>query len=445
MEIDRIIDQIELLLRKHTLDGWEIMAGTSRNLSMEVKDQKVDTFRCSAPVGVSVRLLKGEGLGFSFSTSLDKVDLERMIGNAITGADTQTPDRFNDLPGALPIPELAGLYDPKLASVPEDEKISRAMELERLTLAADPRLKRVRKSSYGESEYSVAIRNSQGISAGYTGTSVSSSIAVIAEAGGDSQMGWDFGYSSFFHEVDIAAIASGAAERATALLGATTIPTMRCTALFDSHVAGEILGVLAPSFMAESVQKGKSMLEGKLGERIFSPLVRIRDNGIFPGGMATTPFDGEGVPCQDTLLVDGGVVKGFLYDSYCARKDGCNSTGNAARAGARGLPHMGVSNFYLENGTSNRGELMRSISRGILITDLIGMHTANPISGDFSVGASGFLIENGSVSRPVKGVAVAGNIMDLFSKVEAVGDDLRFFGSVASPSLRISELDLSGR
>jgi len=405
----------------------------------------VDTFRCSEPVGVSVRLLKGEGLGFSFSTSMSEADLADMIDNALVGAATQTPDAFNGLPGPMPVPQLDGLYDEALAKVTEEEKISRAMDLERLTLAADPRLKRVRKSSYGESDYCVAIRNSLGISGGYCGTSVSSSIAIVAEDDGDSQMGWDFGFSSRFDGVDVASIAAGAALKATALLGAETIPTMRCPAILDSHVAGEILGVLAPSFLAESVQKGKSMLAGKLGERIFSSNFRMRDNGILWEGIATTPFDGEGVASQDTLLVQDGVLLQFLYDSYCARKDGCASTGNASRGGVRGLPHMGVTNFYIENGSTSASELMSGISRGILLTDVIGMHTANSISGDFSVGASGFLIENGVVTRPVKGIAIAGNIMDIFSKVEAVGDDLRFFGSVASPSLRIESLDVSGK
>lgn len=444
MELQQIIDRIESLLAGRSLDGWEIMAGASRNLSIEVKEQKVDTFRCSEPVGVGVRLLKGEGLGFSFSTSLADDDLGRMIDNALVGATTQTPDRFNGLPLPTPLPELSGLHDDRLALVTEEEKIGVAMRLEQLTLSADPRLKRVRKSSYSESDYSVAIRNSRGVSGAYRGTSVSASIAVVAEEGGDSQMGWDFGYSCRFDGLDVAAIASEAARKATSLLGASSIPTMRCPAVLDNHVAGEILGVLAPSFLAESVQKGKSMLAGKIGERIFSPCFRVRDNGLLEGGMATSPFDGEGVASQDTLLVEDGRLLAFLYDSYCARKGGAVSTGNAARGGVKGLPHMGVTNFYIENGKTPAVELLSGISRGILLTDVIGMHTANPISGDFSVGASGFLIENGAVTRPVKGVAIAGNIMDIFSSVEAVGDDLRFFGSVASPSLLIKSLDVSG-
>lgn len=439
-----MLNTVEPLLNGRDLDGWEIMAGHSRNLSIEVKDQKVDTFRCSEPVGLSVRLLKGRGLGFSYSTSLAEADLIQMIDNALIGAATQTPDEYNSLPDALPLPRLEGLYDETLRSVPEGEKILRAMDLERLTLAADPRLKRVRKSSYGESDFAVAIRNSLGVSAGYRGTSVSSSIAVIAEFEGDSQMGWDFGFNTRFDGVDVSRIAAEAARKATSLLGAGSIPTMRCPVIFDSHVAGEVLGVLAPSFLAESVQKGKSMLAGKLGERPFSPILCLRDNGILAGGMATAPFDGEGVSCQDTLLVEDGVLRAFLYDSYCGRKDGCSSTGNATRGGVRGLPHMGVSNFYIENGSTPAAAIMDGISRGIFLTDVIGMHTANPISGDFSVGASGFLIEKGVVTGPVKGIAVAGNIMELFAIVEAVGDDLRFFGTVASPSLRIESLDVSG-
>ncbi|MSM40852.1 MAG: TldD/PmbA family protein [Geobacter sp.] len=444
MELHEIVERIESLLKGRALDGWEIMAGASRNLSIEVKDQTVDTFRCSAPVGVSVRVLKGQGLGFSYATSMDEKDLSRMIDNALVGAATQTPDACNGLPLPQEYPALAGLFDPELAAVPEEEKIGRAMALERLTLAADPRVKRVRKSSYGENAYSVAIRNSLGVNGSYRGTSVSSSIAVVAEAEGDSQMGWDFGFSTAFSGVSVDEIAARAAVKATGLLGARKIPTMRCPAVMDSHVAGEILEVLAPSFLAESVQKGKSLLDGKLGQQLFSPLLRIRDDGTLAGGMATAPFDGEGVPCRDNVVVEEGRLLRFLYDSYCGCKDGCASTGNAVRGGAKGLPHMGVTNFFIENGTTPAAQLLAGINRGILLTDVIGMHTANAISGDFSVGAAGFLIENGVVTVPVKGIAISGNIQELFRAVEGVGDDLRFFGTVASPSLLLGALDVSG-
>lgn len=444
MDFRQTQEKIEQLLKNRSLDGYEILLGTSRNLSLEVKEQKVDTFKCSTPVGVSIRLLKAGGMGFSYSTTLEEDALRRMIENALIGAETQTPDEFNGFPDPQEYPVLKDLYDEGLAAVGEEEKVSRAMELERLARAFDPRVTKVRKATYGESSYEVLIANSCGVRGTYRGTSVSSSIAVIAEDGSDSQMGWDFGFSTSFSGVDAASIASSAAAKAVGLLGARPIPTMRCPVVLDNHVATEILEVLAPSFLAENVQKGKSLLAGRVGANIFSPKIRILDDGKLSGGMATTPFDGEGVPHGRHVLVEEGMLRGFLYDTFCARKDGVASTGNSTRGGAKSPPHMGVTNFFIENGAASRDLLLSGIERGMLITDVMGMHTANPISGDFSVGAAGYLIEGGAVACPVKGVAISGNILDLFRNVELVGGDLRFFGAVGAPSLRISSLDVSG-
>lgn len=445
MDIATIADKVEKLLQGRLLDGYEISVGASRNLSIEVKEQQIDTFKCSAPVGVSIRLLKAHGMGFSFSTSLDEADLLRMIDNALVGAETQTPDEFNVLPEPALYPELAGMFDEGLSLVDEGEKVARAMELERLVMVADPRVRRVRKSTYGESSYEVCIRNSEGVSGSYRGTSVSSSVSAVAEEGNDSQMGWDFGFSNFFAGVDVAAIARVAAAKATGLLGAGKGPTMRCPAVLDNYVATEILEVLSSAFLAENVQKGKSLLAGRIGEELFSPLLRIRDDGTFAGGMGSAPFDGEGVAQRNTVLVEGGRLRGVLFDSYCARKEGTVSTGNSSRGGVKSPPRMGVTNFFIENGVHSPADLLRGIDRGVLVTSVMGMHTANPISGDFSVGAAGFLIERGHVTRPIKGIAIAGNILELFCNVQKVGNDLRFFGAVGAPSLMVTALDVSGQ
>ncbi len=439
-----IVAKVEKLLKSCSLDGYEIYLASSRNLSIEVKEQKVDTFKCSAPVGVSVRVLKGGGLGFSFSTSLDEADLGRMVESALVGAQTQTPDEYNGLPLPLEYPVLGGLCDEELASVAESDKIDRATELERQVLAFDRRLKRVRKASYGESTYEVTLRNSHGVSGNYRGTSVSASVTAVAEEGGDSQMGWDFGHSNLYSGIEVEKIARQAAAKAVGLLGARKIATMRAPVVLDSYVAAEILEVLAPSFLADNVQKGKSMLAGRLGSQPFSSLLRIRDDGTLPGGTDTAPFDGEGVPQHDTVLVEGGRLLRFLYDSYTARKDGVSSTGNSARGGVKGPPRLGITNFFVENGTLSSADLLRGIDRGVLITEVLGMHTANAITGDFSVGAAGFLIEQGRAAHPVKGIAISGNIVDLFRDVEMVADDLRFYGGIGAPSLRIAALDVSG-
>jgi PmbA protein len=444
MEIEQIACRVENLLEGHHPDGYEISFASSRNLSIEVKEQKIDTFKCSTPVGVSIRVLKSEGMGFSYSSSMDDSALSMMVENAIVGATNQTPDPHNAFPVPEKYPVIDGLYDETLSFVGEQEKIGRAMDLERLALGADPRVRRVRKAHYGESGYEVWIRNSLGVAGRYRGTSVSCSVTVVAEEGEESQMGWDFGFSNYFSGIEVESIAASAAAKAVELLGARKIPTMRCPVVLDNYVATEILEVLAPSFLAENIQKGKSMLAGRKGENLFSRLIRIRDDGTIPGGMATAPFDAEGVPHRNTLLVNNGLLKAFLYDTYSASKDGAISTGNGVRGGIKSPPRVGISNFFIENGTSSRTEMIQGIEKGVLLTGVMGMHTANPISGDFSVGATGFYIEGGKLSFPIKGIAVAGNILELFRSVESVGNDIRFYGSVGSPSLKIGALDISG-
>jgi PmbA protein len=444
MQLTGTVDKIESLLKGRSMDGYEISLSASRNLAIEVREQKVDTFKCSAPVVVSIRVLKGRAMGFSYSTSLDESDLGKMIDNALSSAEIQTPDDFNGLPVPMAYPVITGLFDEGLALIDESEKIERAMELERLAMATDPRIKRVRKASYGESSFEFQIRNSLGVEGSYRDSMVTGSASAIAEEGNDSQIGWDFGFNNYFAGVDVETIARSAASKATGLLGARGIPTMRCPAVLDNHVAGEILELMSQAFLAENVQKGKSLLAGRVGENIFSDRIRIRDDGTIAGGMATAPFDGEGVAQQNTLLVEGGCLMGFLYDSYCARKEGTRSTGNATRGSGKNPPRMGVTNFFIENGAVPFSGLLQGIDRGVLITSVMGMHTANSISGDFSVGAAGFLIERGCATVPVKGIAIAGNILELFRNVEMVGNDLRFFGAVGAPSLKITLLDVSG-
>ena len=445
MELSQHADAVERLLKGRQLDGYEIMVSQSRDLAIEAKEGKVDAFRGAEPFGVAVRLLCGDGLGFSFSTTMAPEALARMVDGALVAARMQTPDPAHTLPSPPSrYPELPGLYDPELAGIDGEAKVARALELERMVLSRDPRVKRVRKCSYGESVYATLIRNSRGLQAGYRGSYVTCSVSAVAESDGDAQTGWDFGFSNSYAGIDLQAAADGASRKATALLGARSMPTMRCQAVLDNRVATDLLEVLASSFLGESVQKGKSLFAGRMGERVFSELVSVRDNGLLPGGMGSAPCDGEGVPHRDTALITKGVLEAFLYDSYWGERMGAPSTGNAVRGGVKGPPRMGVHNLCIQPGEASLETLVAGVERGVLITDVMGMHTANPISWDFSVGAAGFYLEGGKVRYPVKGIALAGNLLELFRGVDLVGNDLRFFGSAGSPSLRIRELDVSG-
>ncbi|GFO60370.1 peptidase [Geomonas silvestris] len=439
-------NQVAALLEARHPDAFEIMLTRSRDLAVEARNGQLDTFRCAEPFGVAVRVKVGSGLGFSFSTSFDEAALKQMVEGAVVGATMQTPDPFCVLPAPLPggYPVLPHLYDPAFFATPDQEKVERALELERRVLAQDPRVKRVRKCSYSESVYQVLIQNSLGVAAQYQGTQLSLSASAVAEAEGGAQMGWDFAFSHRLDGVDPEKVAAGAAGKAVALLGARPFATMRCPVVLDRHVAAQLLEVLAGSFLGENVHKGKSRLAGRTGERIFSEQVSVRDNGLLENGMGSAPCDGEGVPQQDTALVTSGILQGFLYDSYWGIRLGAASTGNSVRGGVKGPPRLAAHNLHLQPGRSTPEELRAGIGRGVLITDVLGMHTANAISGDFSVGATGYYLEGGELVHPVKGIAIAGNLFELFNNVELVADDLRFFGSVGSPSLRIGELDVSG-
>jgi len=446
MELERRLEQVERLLTGKGVDAWEIASGSSRDLTVEAKGGKVEAFKVAEPFGVALRVLSGEGLGFSFATTLDPAALDRMVEGALVAARMQSQDPCHLLPGPVAerYPELPWLDDPELPRVPEERKIAAALELERLTLARDSRLKRVRKSSYSESSYRFCLKNSHGVLASYSGSQVSASVLVIAEADGDAQSGGDFAFGNRFADLDLQAIAERAGAKAVSMLGARTMPTMRCPAVFDNRAAHQLLDALSASFLGENALKGKSALTGRVGEKIFSDLITVCDDGLLPGGTGSAPCDGEGVPQRQNVLVADGVLRGYLYDSYWGKKAGVPSTGNAVRNSMRTQPKSGMHNLVLKAGASSREELLAGIEKGVLITDLLGMHMANQISGDFSLGAAGFYVEKGAVVRPVKGIAVAGNLLDLFKTVDMVGDDLRIFGTVGSPSLRIAALDVSG-
>jgi PmbA protein len=266
----------------------------------------------------------------------------------------------------------------------------------------------------------------------------------VAEEGGNSETGWEFDYNRFYKNLKIEDVGIEAAEKAIKMLGAKRINTCRVPVILDPKVSCDFLGILSSSLSADSVQKGKSMLADKLNSKIASPILNLIDDGTLDGGIGSAPVDGEGTPTKRTPLIEKGCLKGFLHNIYTANKWKTSSTGNSVRGGFKGLPGVGVTNLFVEKGNISREGLINGVDKGLYITEAMGVHTANPISGDFSIGIAGHYIENGKISFPVRGVVMAGNILELMKGVEAVADDLRFFGRVGSPSIKISEVVISG-
>jgi PmbA protein len=443
---DRTVQSIAAVLEKRKVDCYEIFYSAARHLSIEAEKGAVEDYRFAEPYGVALRIIAGGGMGFSFSTRPDGAAVELMVATAFEGARHSTPDEhYAFAEPADRLPETGPICDDTIDAVAPAEKIKRALAVEEGSLSADPRVVRVRGARYAESVSEVFIMNSLGLSASYKKSIVSAQVMATAEEGSDQEMGYDGDYSITYAGIDPALVGRRAGIIAAERLGARAAPTGRFPALLTNEVAAELLGVLASSFLAENVLKGKSVLVGKEGMRIFSGLVTIVDDGIMKGGIASAPVDDEGVVRRRIELVKDGVLGGFLYDLLSARRAKKAPTGCSGRDGIAAPPAPGTGNLFVVPGTHDAGGLLKDAGSGVVITELMGVHTANPVTGEFSVGAVGFVCENGKKKYPFKEGAVAGDLVSLFDRVVGVGDDLRFFGGVGAPSLLVEGLDISGQ
>lgn len=460
-DIDPVIEKALAILRKKSIDGYEVYLHQSSHFDVETKDGKVDTLHASQSLGMAFRILNRQRMGFSYTTSSHPSvsvrkdfpgGLEQIIEDATNSAEATSLDPCFDfafpLKGSLPDLDI---FDESLVGVSEKAKIEKAKLLEEAARSVDPgRIKKVRKASYQDVLSRTTLINSNGVQFSYASTFSSVSVTAIAEESGASEVGWDFEYSPFFKDLDAEKVGREAGRKALERLGGRRIPSGVYPVLLRDHVASEFLSLLTHSFLSEQVQKGKSPLKGKKGEKFFSPLLSLVDDGLLAKGISTSPIDGEGMPSQRTLLVVQGEVSGYLYDRYWANREGLSlhsrvgSTGNSRRPSIKSPPGVGISNFFIEPGNLPVSALMEGLHEGVVVEEVMGLHMVDPISGDFSLGCSGGWVDKGERVHPVKSVAIAGNLFELFRKVKGVGEDLRFFGSVGSPSLLVEGLVISG-
>ena len=442
----RIAEQILFLASSFSATAAEIYIRNSSSTTIEVKDQKVDSFERARDIGAGLRVLVGDRMGFAYTTDLTPDSLRALAESAVINARNTASDEFHSIPGVPHAPyQPVSIFDPAIAALSEGEKIERVMAMEREAFAVDPRVKRIRKASAGFSDSSTLIMNSLGVEVLAQSTAVSASIEVVAEQQGESQAGWEYDVRRFYRELAIEQVGRRAARKALDLLGARSIDSVKAPVLLDPSVAEEFLSIMACGFSAENVQKKKSLFIGRLDSSIVSPLITVYDDGLLAGGLGTAPSDDELVPMQKKTVIDKGRLALYLYNTYAANKDRTVSTGNGIRGGFRGMPGVGVTNLYIAPGTQTQEEILQSTPKGLLVTEIMGAHMANPISGDFSVGATGFWIEQGKKAYPVREITIAGNILDLMKNIDAVGSDLRFFGRIGSPSLRVKELSIGGK
>lgn len=429
---------------KRGADQAEVFMKTSKSLSVEIKGQTVESLKSSTALGYSIRVIRDGHLGFSYATSVDDIDF--VIARAIEAAGFSDNDSFLGLPGPSVLADV-NVLDPQLRAVDEDEAIESVKLIEKSALDTDVRITKVRKASGSFTFSATMIANSRGVNAGYESTACSAQVTAIAEQNGESQMGWDYDAGCFLRELAFESVGRSAAHRAVQLLGSRKIKGCKGNVIIDNSVAADFMGIFASSLSSDAVQKGKSLLAGRAGRKVVSSRVNMIDSGLLDGKLGSSPVDDEGVCSQQKTVIREGVLQTYLYNTYTGRKAGVVSTGNASRGGFSTLPSVGISNLFLEPVSEiyvvPRARLLESVGTGLYVTEAMGVHTANPISGDFSVGVTGLWIEKGEVAFPVKEAVLSGNVLDFFERIEVVGDDLRFYGNIGAPSLIIFSVDIS--
>jgi PmbA protein len=323
--------------------------------------------------------------------------------------------------------------------------VALALELERTTLALDPRL-RVEDANYADVLAESAVATSTGIAQSGRATGCYVSVSTMADDGNETQTGFGFSVGRAPEDIDVAKAAADGADRAVRMLGATKPPSRKLTVVLDPFVTAQFLGVLSATLNGESVLKGRSLFAHRVGEQVAAPLVTLVDDATNPLAFSASPLDGEGLATRRTVLVDGGVLQGFVHSSYSGRRSGTASTGNATRGGFKSTPGCGCLALSLLPGTRPQVDLVADIDDGVLIQMVQGLHSGvNPVSGDFSTGASGLFISGGELGAPVREFTIGSTIQRMLQDVVEIGGDMEWLPmSAAGVSLVIRDVTMSG-
>jgi PmbA protein len=437
---------IRLALEGGATDA-ECTVAEGDEFSANVRMRQLETLKEAGSHGAGLRVLVGQRVGSSYTSDLSSEGIRMMVNSALDIAKISTEDPDAGLPDPSELGSFngdLGLYCDDVARLETPHKIQQALEAEAAAFATDARITNSEGASF-DSQLSVrAFANSQGFAGSYRSSSCSLSAVVVAQQG--ESMERDYWYSvgrSSTQLEEPAEVGRRAAERAVRRLGARKIPTQKAAIIFEPRTARGLLDHIFEAVDGESIYRKSSFLAEKLGQKIAAENVTIVDDGTMPGLFASAPFDDEGVPSRRTVVIERGVLRNYLLNTYTARKLGLKTTGNAAR-GITGNASVGHGNFYLEPGDRSPEEIIRTTRKGLFVTELIGTGV-NIVTGDYSRGAAGIWIENGEFAYPVSEVTIAANLQQMLLDIEYIGSDLEFRGSSAAPTILIREMTISGQ
>jgi PmbA protein len=451
---DELLDLAQsVVARAAPGEGMEVYVTRGTDTEVRAYEGEVESLTSADSSGVGIRLVldgpdgAGSQVGFAWAGSLEPAVIAATLADARDNARFATPDPDVVLaaPDGVEAVEL-DLWDDGVGSTPMEKKVALAIELERATRAADPRIRQVSSADYSDSRVEVALASTTGISSSRRRTNAFLSVDAIVGEGAETQTGGGFSIGRGPGELVPDEAMDDAVLRATRMLGAQKARSAHCTVVFDPRVVSTLLAVMASALSGEAVVKGRSFFAGRIGETIATGGVTLVDDPTDPRAYGASSHDGEGLACRRNVLISEGVLGMFVYDTVSARRAGAVSTGSAVRGGFAGTPGAGCRALVLSPGAKGPDEILAAVGDGLYVQSVSGIHSGvNTVSGDFSVGAEGLMIEGGALAGPVREVTVASTLQRMLQSVIEIGGDLRWLpGVAAGQTLAIADMALSG-
>jgi PmbA protein len=444
-------DLLELAVRVAgwAADGEQVEAYVARGRDTEVAvfGGEVESLSSAESAGVGIRVVSRNRQGFAYAGSLDPDVVAETLAEARDNAGFASPYDWVGLasPDGM-APASLELWNESLASFPPEEKVRLALELEAAVRAGDSRIRQVESAEWGDSAFESAVATSTGIAARTRRTACYLSTYAVAGQGSETQTGGGYSVGRAPAELDLAKAAADAVERSTRLLGATKPRSAHLTVVLEPRITATLLSILAGTLQGEAVSKGRSLFADRMGEAVSVGGLTLVDDPTDPDAYGASPYDAEGLATRRNVLIEDGVLRKFLYNTYGARRASTVSTASAVRSGFKSGPGSGARALSLVPGTASVEEILRSVGNGLLVQSVSGIHSGvNPVSGDFSVGAEGMLIRDGALAGPVRELTIASTIQRMLSGIVGIGSDLeRLPSSAAGLTLAISDMSMSG-
>lgn len=446
-ELLKRAEQLLEYLRPLGVDEADVVASRGNEFEVKVSCGNVETLTQATSKQLGVRVVVNKRQSFCTSSDFSDSNLKDLAHRAVEMAKHLEPDPHHGIaevePGRVDLGEAFESFDPKILEIPSATKIEWAHQMEQAARQVSPKIDKFGDSGISTGDSHSILMTSNGVIRTASGTGIAAWCNPIAEDNGELQT--EFWYDSKTHLEDldtIDTIGTRAGERSLRMLGARPLKTQSLPIIFEPPMGLGFFGGIIGAIDGDLVYKKASFLNDKLGTAIASSQITLVDDPFVKRGAASSLFDGEGIAASKKNLIDAGVLTTYLYDSYTARKAGTKSTGNGQR-GAGSLPHIGTFNVYIEGGTTPEASLLKDCPRALLITRGLG-RGVNAVTGEYSRGVNGLLLEYGEVIQPVQEVTIAGDMIDMMKGVDAVGDKIHFRGSSGAPYIRINDIMVSG-